>query len=302
MKEVRRKEIVGTLLVLMTAIISGFSIVANKFFVTTIDPLVFTSLRALIIGLLFLLISVLVMDKKKGTFKKTSWKNLVLIGIIGGGFAFWLFFAGLKLTMAGHAAFLHKTLPIYAMIFGFIFLKEKITKKYFVALLVMLIGLVLMQLQIFSAEVRIGDLMVLGATVLWALENTISKKAMMNDESNWVVTFSRMFFGSIVLFAIIFLTGKADLLLTLSIEQLVYIGASSVFLFLYVLTWYWGLKYINLSKAAMILLLAPVISLVLGMLWLGETATGFQLAGSVLILVGAYAVINLKSEKRIIEA
>lgn len=301
MKESHRNEIIGTLLVLFTAVISGFSIVANKFFVTTIDPLVFTSLRALIIGLLFLLISVLLIDKKKGTFKKTSWKNLILIGVIGGGFAFWLFFSGLKLTMAGRAAFLHKTLPIYALIFGFIFLKERVTKKHLVALLVMLVGLVLMQLTVFSESVRIGDMMVIGATMLWALENTISKKAMMNSESNWVVTFARMFFGSIVLFAIIFLTGRAGLLLTLTVQQLIYIGVSGGFLFLYVLTWYWGLKYINLSKAATILLLAPVISLIFGMLWLGETVTGLQLIGSVLILVGAYLVINSRSEKRVIE-
>ena len=92
--------------------------------------------------------------------------------------------------------------------------------------------------------------------------------------------------------------GKFDLLLALTGQQLLYIGISGVLLFGYVLTWYWGLKYINLSKAATILLLAPVISLMLGYAWLGESVYFLQIVGSVLILGGAFVMARSKSEKR----
>lgn len=291
-------ELRGTLLILLTAFISGISIVINKFFIVKIDPLLFTALRAFFIGIVFLFIS-LYFSSSKGKFKQTSWFNLLLIGLIGGGIAFWLFFSGLKLTTAGRAAFLHKTLPIYAVILAFIFLKEKITKKQLIAMIVMLFGLLLMELTNISSEIRIGDLLVLFATILWAVENTISKKVMLEKESNWVVTFSRMFFGSLLLLAIIFLTGKTNLIFSLSAQQIIYIVISGIFLFLYVFTWYWGLKYINLSKASAILLLAPVISLVLGFLWLNEQIFILQLIGSTLILVGAYFISKTKSERRI---
>jgi len=202
------------------------------------------------------------------------------------------------MTLAGRAAFLHKTLPIYAAILAFIFLKEKISKKQLIAMLIMLFGLLLMQLSKLSAEIRMGDMLVLGATVLWAIENVIAKKAMLNKESNWVVVFSRMFFGSIILFAIIFLTGKSDLLFALTAQQILYITISGAMLFLYVLTWYLGLKYINLSKAATILLLAPVISLILGIFFLGESILMLQAIGSLLILIGAFEVVRTKSEQR----
>jgi len=218
-----QNEIKGTLLILLTAIISGIAIVANKFFVVKIDPLMFTALRAFFIGLIFLIISIYISKTTTKKFKKASWKSLILIGIIGGGLAFWLFFTGLKLTTAGRAAFLHKTLPIYATILALIFLKEKITKRQLTAMLIMIGGLLLMELTKISSQIRIGDLLVLGATVLWAIENTISKKVMLNKESNWVVTFSRMFFGSILLFSIIFLTGKTDLLISLTSKQILYI-------------------------------------------------------------------------------
>jgi drug/metabolite transporter (DMT)-like permease len=293
-----RLETRGTLLVLLAALISGMAIVINKFFVVKIDPLLFTATRALLIGVIFFFISFYISKSLGKKFNKVSWKWLILIGIIGGSFAFWLFFTGLKLTMAGRAAFLHKTLPIYATILAFIFLKEKIGKKQLIAMLIMLFGLLLMQLSKLSFDIRIGDMLVLGATILWAFENTISKKVM-DKESNWVVSFSRMFFGSLILFAIVFLMRKTDLLLSLTSQQVLYIIISGAFLFLYVLTWYWGLKYINLSKASTILLLAPVISLILGMIWLGEQVFILQIIGSVLILVGAFVITRIKSEKRI---
>lgn len=294
----RSKEFFGTFLVILTAIFSGFNIVANKFFVETIDPLVFTAMRALLIGTIFFFISFFIAKNKKQKFKKTSWKKLFLIGIIGGSIAFWLFFTGLKITTAGKAAFLHKTLPLYAAIFAFFFLKEKISKKLLISLAVMLCGLIFMSFSKISFGLNLGDLLVIAATVLWALEYTISKKLMLKKESNWVITFSRMFFGSLILIAIIILTGKTSEIINLNSSQIIYILVSGFLLLLYVLTFYWGLKHINLTKASTILLLAPVISLILGIALLGETASLMQLIGSALILIGAFFVIKSKSEKR----
>ncbi|OGJ21354.1 hypothetical protein A3K73_01265 [Candidatus Pacearchaeota archaeon RBG_13_36_9] len=287
-------EVRGTLLILLTAIISGVSIVINKFFVVTVDPLILTAVRALFIGIFFLFISLYFSGKAK-KFNKVSWKYLVSIGLIGGGIAFWLFFSGLKLTTSGRAAFIHKTLPIYATLLAIVFLKEKITRKQLIAMVVMLAGLVLIELTNISGEMKMGDLLVLSATVLWAIETTISKKAMLEKESNWVVTFSRMFFGALLLFAIIFLLGKTSLLFSLNSEQWGYIIISGVLLFFYVLTFYWGLKYINLSKASTILLLAPVISLALGFVWLNEQVFALQIIGSLLILIGTYFISRAKS-------
>jgi drug/metabolite transporter (DMT)-like permease len=301
-KENDKYELRGTLLVILTAIISGISIVVNKFFVVRIDPLLLTSLRGFSIGIIFLIISLYFTKiNKLNKVKKSSWKYLILIGIIGGGLAFWLFFTGLKITTAGRAAFLQKTLPIYAIILAFIFLKEKITKKQLIAILIMIIGLFLIESTNISYEFRIGNMLVLGATILWAVENTISKKVMNEKENNWVVTFSRMFFGSLLLFSIILISGKTSLILNLNSEQIIYIIISGSLLFLYVFTWYWGLKYINLSKASTILLIAPIISLVLGVVWLNEQIFVLQIIGSLLILIGAFIICRIKGEKRITE-
>jgi len=53
---------------------------------------------------------------------------------------------------------------------------------------------------------------------------------------------------------------------------------------------------INVSKAATILLLSPVISMFLGIIMFNEPTPILQLGGSVLILLGGYLVSKVKSE------
>ena len=295
-----KKEILGTLLALIAAIISGVAIPVNKIFVVGLDPTVFTAVRAVIIGVIFLLLSLATRSFSKEQIKK-DWKYLVLIAVIGGAFAFFLFFTGLKLTTGGRGAFLHKTLPLYVAVFAFVFLKEKISRKQLYALILMFIGTaVLFSAQINPAELwmnpQMGDILIVGATILWALENVIARKVMTNGGTNFLVSFSRMFFGGVILFGVVGLTGKLDLLLILTIQQWNNIFISTVILFGYVLFWYASIKYINVSKASTLLLLGPVVSLILGVWWLGEPVPAIQIAGSALILIGAYFVIGVKSK------
>jgi len=86
------------------------------------------------------------------------------------------------------------------------------------------------------------------------------------------------------------------LLLALTAQQAVNIAISTAILFGYVFCWYYSIRMINVSKASTILLLAPVVSLVLGVVVLGEAAPLVQLIGSALILMGAYFVVNIRSE------
>ena len=85
------KEMFGTVLALLTAVVSGLAIPVNKIFVVDLDPTVFTAVRAVIIGIVFLLLSFATKGFSRGSLK-VNWKYLLLIAIIGGAFAFSLFF------------------------------------------------------------------------------------------------------------------------------------------------------------------------------------------------------------------
>jgi drug/metabolite transporter (DMT)-like permease len=297
------KEGLGTILALITAIISGFAIPINKIFVVGIEPTVFTAVRALIIGLVFVLImgfqSGFDCRKVKALKRGIAWKYLVGIGVLGGGLAFLMFFTGLPMTTAGRAAFLHKTLPVWAGIFAAYFLKERIPKKHWYALVIMLIGTFLIYiaripLSAMWSNPGVGDALILGATILWAAENTMARKVMREGESNLVVSFSRMFIGALLLFGIIGVTGKVGVLMALTGTQVANLFISTAILFGYVFFWYWSLKHINVSKATAILLLAPVVSLAVGIWWFNEPFPFLQMIGSVLILIGAWFVIRIR--------
>ncbi len=302
------KETLGTILAVITAIFSGIAIPANKVFIVNIDPLVFTAVRSIIIGIAFLCLAVWL---NKKTEKKTkakqrfaiNWKYLAGIAVIGGALAFFLYFTGLKFTTAGRAAFLHKTLPLYVAVLAFLFLKEKITKKYLYAMILMIAGIIgIYAAAINPAELwmnpQLGDLLIISATFLWAVENVLARKVMLKNEHNFIVSFSRMFFGGLILFGMLVLLGRTDALLALSSQQVANIIISTALLFCYVFFYYWALKLINVSKAAVLLLIAPVISLLVGITFLGEPAPVLQLAGSALILIGAYFAAGIKSEQR----
>ncbi|MFC2143376.1 DMT family transporter [Candidatus Aenigmatarchaeota archaeon] len=295
------KQKLGIIFAICTALVSGFSIPLNKIFVTGLEPVVFTAVRAIIAGTVFLIIVSYQSKFDYKQFKKVPWKYLLAIAIIGGSFAFLLFYSGLQLTTGGRAAFLHKTLPIYVAIFAFFFLKEKISKKYVFALGVMFIGMI----AIYSTTInptelwsnpQLGDLLVIGGTILWALENVISRRTMVKGESNFVVSFARMFFGGVILFGVIVLWGKIDVLFALQTEQIINIFISAGLLFGYVFFWYWSIKLINVSKAAPFLLIAPVISAFLGILFFAEPFPPLQIIGSILILMGAFFVIRMKND------
>lgn len=297
-------ETKGTILAIITAIISGIAIPANKMFVVSLDPTVFTALRSIIIGIIFFVLASFQSNFDFKKFKKVSWKYLFAIAFIGGAIAFLLFFSGLKLTTAGRGAFLHKTLPLYTAVLAFVFLREKITKKQVLALVLMFIGTIAIYYsQIKPAELwmnpKLGDLLIILATIFWAIENVIGKKAMIKGETNFVVSFSRMFFGGLILFGILLLQGKYNLLFALKPEQMLNVVISTAILTAYVFFWYWSVKLINVSKATTFLLLAPVVSLMIGVFVFHEPAPLLQLLGSAIILVGGYFVSKVKSETRV---
>ncbi len=296
------KETKGTLLAIATALISAIAIPVNKLFVVGLEPTVFTAVRSLLVGIGFFSIIWLMPHHDIKNIRKVRWDYLIPIGIIGGGLAFLFYFTGLKLTTAGRGAFLHKTLPLYIALLAYFFLKEKISKRHAFAMGGMFLGTLCIYYSkipvdaIFWANPSLGDLLVIGGTILWAVENTIAKKAMIKGEHSEVVAFGRMFIGGLFLAAVLLIQGNLGAILSLSVLQWGFILISASLLFAYVTVWYYAIKLINVSKAACYLLLAPPISLLIGFLLIGEPIGLLQLVGSGIILACAYYLKDVQSE------
>lgn len=289
---IRPKENKGILLVLMTAFISGVAIFINKFGVSEINPYLFTGLKnALVAVFLFSLIWGTREIKTLKVLSRKNWLVLFLIGLIGGCLPFLLFFKGLSLTSPAQAAFIHKNLFIFVALLAFLFLKERIEKKFFIAAALLLTGNLFLLNKTFSFSLEEGNFLILLATFLWAIESIIAKKALESLPAK-IVAFGRMFFGSFLILIFLAAFGKIGLLGNLTGVQVLWVVITSLFLLAYVTTWYSGLKQVRVSLAASILTLgAPITSLL--SIFSGTWPRLEELAGIILITLGLILVIGL---------
>ena len=290
----------GILLILGTAFISGTVVFISKFGVSIINPYIFAGLKNIIVALLIVSWLLMMKDWKiLKTLKKIQWIFLVGVGLIGGSIPFLLYFKGLSMTTPIQAAFIHKTMFIYVAILAIIFLKEKISRGFLIGGLLLLIGNILL-LRVIPHQFGLGDLLIFLATLFWASENILSKY-LLKELPSRIVIWGRMFFGSIFIFIFWVSTGQAHLALSLNLEQLGWVIITSVFLFGYVVTWYAGLKYVKVSMAATILLLASPITILLSLVVLNEGILLNQSIGIILIALSVFLIYRSNNQRTIIE-
>lgn len=281
----------GLMLVLGTAIISGFSIFLNKYSVSVINPYVFTWLKNILVAIF---LSTIILGTKNWpvlkNLTKKQWGLLLIIGLVGGSIPFLLFFKGLSLTNSAQGAFIHKTMFIYVAVLASIFLKEKIDKKFLIGGLLLIFGNLLL-LKNFSFSLNQGAILIFLATIFWAVENIISKYTLKNLPGA-TVGWGRMFFGSLFILIFLMAAGQLSLINQLTLKQFTWVIVTSIILLGYVITWYTGLKHIPVSQAAVILILGSPITTLLNLISGGSVSVKEIMAG-VLIISGIIFVLGL---------
>ena len=272
----------GFLLILMTAFISGGVVFISKFGVSVVNPYIFTGLKNIVVALLVVCWLLMLKDwrvlKELG---KTQWLSLLAVGLVGGSIPFLLYFKGLSMTNAVQAAFIHKTMFVFVALLAVVFLKEKISKNFLIGGFLLFLGNIFL-LKILPHQFGSGDLLIFLATLLWASENVLSKH-LLKELPARIVIWGRMFFGSIFITLFLLATGQFNLLGSLNLEQAGWVMITAVLLFGYVATWYTGLKYVKVSVAATILLLASPITTLLSVLFLDGSLATNQILGISLI-------------------
>jgi drug/metabolite transporter (DMT)-like permease len=277
---------IGILLALGTAAISGLSNFVAKMSVSVVkDATVFTFLKNAIVGLLVIgLVMLFVKWKELKTLNRADWVKLVAIAVVGGSVPFLLFFNGLQQTTAVHASLIHKTLFVWVAALAWFSLKERFTYWHGIALALLLGGT--FALGGFNGfHFGVGEWMVLGATLLWAVENVIAKKALANLSTLTVVA-ARMFLGSIVLLGAVLIQGKMSIVSVLTFDQWGWVVLPSLLLFGYVLTWYSALKRAPATLVASLLVPATFITAILSGTFQKAPMTGKQWLSGALVTAG----------------
>jgi len=279
----------GLALAYLTALVSGISVFANSFGVVTMDATAYAFLKNVLVAAVLSAIALslgswrelLSLDKKQAL-------RLLFIGVFGGGVAFALFFTGLSMVSGQVGSFLYRLLFIFAAIIAVAYLKEKFSWKIAAGAAVILLGNFLL-LGGAPLALNEGILLVLAATVVWAAEYAVSKKAL-EALSPTTVASARMGVGAIVLLGILMLQGKMNTLGAISAESLVWIAIATGFLVLFTTLWYSALKRTTLISATAVFTLGGPISALLSFALAGKALAPLSALGLLLIAAGAIFV------------
>jgi len=300
MNPVKNDTRTATILALSAAFISGISLFVNKFAVTTMkDPILFATLKNSLVAV-FIIGVVLVFRRwnEIRSLTKHQWLKLFAIGIIGGALPFALFFEGLAQTSAINGAFIHKTLFLWVALLAVPFLKEKMVWQQWVGVAVVFIGNLFIG-GFTGFKFNIGEIMILAATILWAVENIIAKKTLA-DISSATVGAARMTIGSILLISYIALFSSFSPIFALTSVQWSWMILTGVLLSGYVLVWYSALSRAPATYVATLLVPATLITNVLSALFVTHALTGQDLTSAFMCGVGAFLLIfftNKTAEK-----
>jgi len=281
----------GVALACLAAIVSGISVFANSFGVLTIDATAYTFLKNILVAAILSSI-LLVRGNWRELFSLDKRQALMLafIGVVGGGVAFALFFSGLAATTGAAGSFVYRLLFVFAAIIGVVWLKESFSWKKALGAFAMLGGNFLL-LGNAAPLISAGALLVLGATVLWACEYAVSKKAL-EGLSATTVAAARMGIGAIVLLAILAAQGHIGAMASITPNSIFWIAVATGFLTLFTTLWYSALKQTSLIGATAAFTLGGIVSALLSFAFAGHALTALQAGGFLLLASGAIFIID----------
>jgi drug/metabolite transporter (DMT)-like permease len=301
----RRSGQVGTGVVLAigAALISGLAIYLNAFAVKQLpDAAVYTTLKNAVAAAI-LIAAALAFGAARDLrrIERSSWPAVVLVGVVGGGIPFILFFVGLAQASAPSAAFIQKTLFVWVALLAVPFLGERLGLVPIGALAVLLAGQALV-LPPTGMRWGMGETLILIATLMWGAE-TILVKHLLAAVPAQVMAALRMGIGLIVLVGYLALAGKLSIVVGLNGAQWSWALLTGVILAAYVATWFAALRRAPASVVASVLVLGAVVTGALTAVSKGAAPDPAVVGGYVVIVVaaGAIAAWSIRSARRALD-
>ncbi len=290
----------GIVLVLVTVVISGVSNFVNFRAVQGTNVDAWIAVRNAAVALMLVPLAWFAGTGLRVRPTRTQWAQLASIGLIGGAVPFLLYFHGFQMALgqggAAVASFGYRSLFLVATLLGVVVLRERLSRRFLAAAGILIAGNALL-LSLSGPIWTDGTGYVLLATALWAVEYTMSKRALRALPSG-TVALGRMGFGALFLLVYLGLTGQAHAIAGFAGADWMTLFLSALLLFAFVATWYAGLRTVDLSVASSLLVLAFPITFALGVLTSGSAFSLGQAVGAAAIALGVGIVLGMASLRR----
>jgi drug/metabolite transporter (DMT)-like permease len=282
------RTFLGLLCGLGAAAIWGGMYVVSKVVLEIIPPFALVTLR-LLLGTLTLLIVLLI--RRGTTIPGQQVLRVLGVGFVGYGISLSLQFLGTKLSTAANGSLVTSATPAFVLLFAWILLKEVITPRRLIALILATLGVIAV-IDPRSAQLEpqlfLGNILLLGAAVTWALYSVLVRKATQDLD---VLPFSLIAFLGGLPVTVPVGAWELD---TVGVGEIT-VGVIGGVLFLGVIStalamvlWNTAFALVDASLASLTFFAQPVVGTVLGWLFLGERITPMFLLGGLLIGIGLF--------------
>jgi drug/metabolite transporter (DMT)-like permease len=247
------------------------------------------------------------LDSTDNTLNKESkWTNnnrknyslLLLTSLCGAVIAPTLFFYGLSNTSASDSSILINGEILCSILLAIVFFNEKLIRREILALILVLAGILILttNMQFLSLsnsflQFNLGNILIVSATLFWALDNNISKIISKTINVPKIIVLKTLIGGSILFILFIIIFGINELINTITIYHipyLVFVGSmgfgASLFFFLH------SLKRIGTIKTILLFSTSSIFGMIFAKVFLNESITIYQIIAVGAILFGCYLV------------
>jgi O-acetylserine/cysteine efflux transporter len=213
---------------------------------------------------------------------------LLLVGLISGVAAQFLYVTGLKESTATNSVLITRLNSLLIAVFGVVFLGERLRWNHLAGAAMMVSGIVLIATKNLTVQVKPmqGDGLLIIAAVFWATANILMKKYLSKIPPEVIVIGYYGFSGVALMVA-----GAGEIPKSLTLEVVPYLAGLVILVSLigrYL--WYYSLEHTSAANVGIASLSIPLFGVVYSTTLLGETLYGYHIVAGSLIILGLLVI------------
>ena len=279
----------------------------------TIDAYIFAAMTVIIEALIFFPLMMIERRKIRSNYRKELItieemdsflngykKNKLLLIFVGSAFGFGmiLFFIGYQLAGAINGSLAQKATVFFSLLFGWLILHEKITKKQILFSGILFLGLILAVTQgsFNILEINVGVLILLLLSGIWMFTHSLTKPILDKNEATPIqMVFIRNAVGGVILISTYFVFFPIEnIKLLLDLVNIFWFCAMGTVYSIGLFCWYKTLAYLDVNKASLLYSPTLIITAIFSTILLREIFTILHLIGTIIIILSIIMIVREK--------
>jgi drug/metabolite transporter (DMT)-like permease len=274
--------------ILALVLIWGVNFSVVKALLSLFDPLALNGIRfAIGAGVL---VPFVLRGRQLARFSKQDWLGVIALGLVGNTLYQYLFITGIDGTLAGNAALILGTTPVFVTLFSAAFRQERVRLAGWCGVALSFLGIALVvwggPSVNFGRETLRGDLTMLGASFAWSIY-TVGASPLVRRHGALPVTAITMWIGALfLLLAAIPAMSAQDWSAPTGLAWFGLVASAVLAVGVAYVIWYYAVQHLGSARTSVYSNTVPIVALAFAWLALGEVPSAVQLAGAAAVVGG----------------